>query len=123
NFSEILDVIRNFVPNGYRMNDEDLLKNVAILLPLLTAEYIELTCKLSELVKKLESMDERHRKQSRALKIGNAIIKNYARNFIIQNSEIFRLKKYYNSLNATLKNLKELVKEKSYQVNYNQHMK
>ncbi|RIB04891.1 hypothetical protein C2G38_2048073 [Gigaspora rosea] len=46
-----------------------------------------------------------------------------ARNFIIQNSEIFRLKRYYNSLNATLKNLKELVKEKSYQVNYNQHMK
>ncbi|CAG8841150.1 2694_t:CDS:2, partial [Racocetra persica] len=76
NFSEILDVICNFVPNGSRMNDEDLLKNVAIRLPLLTAENIELTCKLSELVKRLESMDERHRKQSRALKIRNAIIKN-----------------------------------------------
>ncbi|CAG8823889.1 39976_t:CDS:2, partial [Gigaspora margarita] len=43
------------------------------------------------------------------LRIRDAIIEEYARNFLIQDSENKRLRDYYNYLNATLKNIKEWV--------------
>ncbi|CAG8713764.1 3491_t:CDS:2 [Dentiscutata erythropus] len=88
NFSESIKDLREIVPNGSELNEVDLLKNAAILLQYQHMSNMQLL---------------------KELKIRDAIIIEYTRNFEIQNSEIIRLRNFYNYLEAKLNNVKEFV--------------